>query len=218
MRCCRMCVSAFSRRRNSRIRIRALAAALIATVTLSACATRKGIELPELGDWDTRRQVLGGIDHYEFNGRVGVSAGDEGFSAGLRWAQDRDRFRATVSGPLGIGTVRLEGDGRAVTLTDNDGVRTVLNDAEADLYHRYGWTIPVESLRYWALGIPDPGEPAATDFDEQGRLARLEQRNWNVAITRYSSGGGQAMPSRLTATSSDTKVRLVIHNWSFFDQ
>ena len=27
-------------------------------------------------------------------------------------------------------------------------------DAERDLYLRYGWTIPVRSLRYWALGIP----------------------------------------------------------------
>jgi outer membrane lipoprotein LolB len=196
---------------------RTLAGFLVAAMLVSACAARRGLELPEMGDWDTRREVLGGIDHYEFNGRVGVSAGDEGFSAGLRWAQQRDRFRVTVSGPLGIGTVRLEGDGRTVTLTDKDGIRTVLTDAEADLYHRYGWTIPVESLRYWALGIPDPAQPAATEFDDDGRLARLEQRNWNVAITRYSEGGGQPMPSRLTATSSDTRVRLVIHDWSFFD-
>lgn len=213
-----MCANASSRPRNSGRRARTLACLLLAAALLSACAARRGLELPELGDWETRRSVLGGIDRYEFNGRVGVSAGDEGFSAGLRWAQDRDRFRATVSGPLGIGTVRLEGDGRAVTLTDKDGVRTELEDAETDLYFRYGWTIPVESLRYWALGIPDPDVPAATEFDEDGRLARLEQRNWHVAITRYAPGGGQPMPSRLTATSSDTKVRLVIHDWSFFDQ
>lgn len=185
---------------------------------LSACAVQRGIELPPMEDWETRRNVLAGVDAFDFSGRVGVSAGDEGFTGSLRWAQRRDDFQATVSGPLGMGTVRLEGDGRSVELTDNDGVTTVLADAETELYYRYGWTIPVQSLRYWALGIPDPGLPATTEFDDEGRLARLDQGNWQVAITRYDRGGGQPMPARLTATSSDTRVRLVIHQWSFFDQ
>ena len=49
------------------------------------------------------------------------------------------------------------GDGQSVMLTEEDGVKTVLQDAEMELRWRYGWTIPVSSLRYWALGIPDPG-------------------------------------------------------------
>ena len=96
-----------------------------------------------------------------------------------------DDFEATVSGPLGIGTVRLEGDGRSVQLTDNDGERIVLEDAERDLYLRYGWTIPVRSLRYWALGIPDPALPAETLLGDDGQLERLVQGGWQVDITRY---------------------------------
>ena len=192
--------------------------ACMALILLASCAARKGLELPDLGDWESRQYLLGQVDEWEFNGRIGVVAGDDGFNASLRWAQDGDDFEATVSGPLGIGTVRLEGDGRRVTLTDKDGNPTVLEDAETDLFIRYGWTIPVHSLRYWALGIPDPSLPAVTEFAEDGRLASLEQGGWTVRITRYGDGGGQPMPTRLSATGEQTRVKLAIHNWLFFDQ
>lgn len=182
---------------------------------LSACAVRQGALLPEINDWEQRRAVLGALDDWELNGRVGVSAGDEGFNGKLRWKQKNKRFRATVSGPLGIGTVRLEGDGQKIVLTDKDGERTVLEDAETELYFRYGWTIPVASLRYWALGIPDPSLEAVTEFDDTGQLARLEQGKWMVSIGAYREGGGQVMPRRLTATGSNTRVRIVVDRWRF---
>jgi outer membrane lipoprotein LolB len=193
--------------------------ALLAVLSLtSGCATRESLELPELGGWDSRLALLGGLDEWAFNGRIGVVAGDDGFSGSLRWTQAGGDFEATVSGTLGVGTVRLEGNGRRVQLTDNDGNKTVLGDAERDLYLRYGWTIPVRSLRYWALGIPDPALPAETAFDGDGQLTSLTQGGWQVDITRYGEGGGQLMPTRLRASSEHTRVKLAIHKWSFFDQ
>ena len=191
---------------------------LLALVLLVAgCAAPKGVLLPDIDDWKTRQAVLGGQDDWEFSGRIAVRTGDDGFNGKLRYAQDGRGFTATVSGPLGIGTVRLEGDDRSITLTDNEGVRTELDDAELELRYRYGWTIPVASLRYWALGIPDPAAPADTTLDEDGRLGALRQRDWSVIVTRYGEGGGQSMPSRLTAENFDTRVRLVIDHWIFFD-
>ena len=186
---------------------------------LGACATtRQGVDLPSIDTWESRRAVLGDIREWEFKGRIAVKAGDEGFNGKLNWSQRDDTFTATVGGPLGVGTVRIEGDDRSVVLTDKDGVETVLTDAELELRHRYGWTIPVASLRYWALGIPDPSMAAVTDFDEQDRLVRLEQSSWIVEISRYREGGGQQMPRILSATSPDTRVRMVIDRWLFFDR
>lgn len=184
---------------------------------LAGCAAPKSALLPELTSWDRRTAVLGELDAWEFSGRIAVRTGEDGFNGKLRYAQDDTGFQATVSGPLGIGTVRLDGDDRLVVLTDKDGVRTELHDAERELRYRYGWTIPVASLRYWALGIPDPGAPAETSFGEDGQLQNLTQRAWNVDISRYREGGGQLMPSRLTAENGDTRVRLVIDHWIFFD-
>lgn len=189
---------------------------VVSAVLLAGCATQKGVDLPDISDWDRRSTVLGQVDQFDFNGRIAVKAGDDGFNGKLRWYQDAADFRATVSGPLGIGTVRIEGDDRVVEVTDKDGVTSVLADVEAELYYRYGWTIPVESLRYWALGIPDPRVPADMTFGDAGELTELAQRGWTVSISRYrEAGGGQPMPRLLNASNSATNVRLIIDRWVF---
>ena len=188
-----------------------------AVVLISGCATQQSIELPDIRNWSTRTAVLEGLDDWEFSGRIGVSTEADGFDGKLRWVQRGETFQATVSGKLGIGAIRIEGDRRSVILTDKDGVETALQNAELELKHRYGWTIPVASLRYWALGIPDPAAPAETTFNANDQLETLAQRGWLVTISRYGDGGGQSMPSRLSAVNPDTKVRLVIDRWIFLD-
>jgi outer membrane lipoprotein LolB len=198
-----------------------LAVVSAALLLVSGCATRESLQLPDLTEWDARTGVLADLENWEFSGRVGISTDADGFDGNLRWIQDGDEYQLTVSGKLGIGAIRIEGNGRSVVLTDKDGVQTRLQDAELELKSRYGWTIPIESLRYWAMGIPDPiAEPIGqfvTTFNAEGQLHTLQQGGWQVTISRYKEGGGQSMPSRLSAVNSDTKVRLVIDRWIFLD-
>ncbi len=192
-------------------------ALLGAVLLLAGCASRPVTQLPELSDWQVRQEVLRELRDWEFSGRIAVSARDDGFNGKLRWAQKDDTFQATVSGPLGIGTVRIEGEGASAVLTDKEGVRTELQDVEQELLRRYGWTIPVKSLRYWALGIPDPMSDAQTVLNEDQQLARLQQGDWTLNISSYKANGGQSMPNRLSATKFETRVRIVIDKWKFFD-
>jgi outer membrane lipoprotein LolB len=180
------------------------------------CATQGGIGLPPMQDWETRQAVLGATTRWEFHGRIGVSAGDEGFNGKLWWWQRDDDFRASISGPFGAGAIRIAGFESRFTMTDKDGEVVEIENAEADLQAMYGWNIPVDSLRYWALGIPDPHIPAVTEFGSDGMLATIEQRNWRVDISQYRDSDGQLMPRRLSAVSNDAKVVLIIDNWSFF--
>ena len=194
-----------------------IAGAATAVLLISGCAAPRSALLPEIDSWDTRARVLADLDKWEFSGRIAVKTESDGFNGKLRWSQDQENYRATVSGPLGVGTLRLDGDDRSVVMTDKDGVRTELDDVEIELRRRHGWTIPIASLRYWALGIPDPSPAAEFKIDGEGRLESLVQRDWSVRITRYDVGGGQQMPKLLVAENSDTRVRLVIDHWIFFD-
>lgn len=188
---------------------------LLAAVILAGCTTTGSILLPDLGQWETRKAILEQTDEWDFSGRIGVRAGDEGFNGKIWWRQDGIVYRARLGGPIGVGTVFVNGDGREATLTDRDGAVTELDDAEVDLKTRYGWTIPVSSLRFWALGIPDPSLPSSVEFNEVGQMSNLRQGRWAVTIGQYADGGGQAMPRRLTAVSGDIRVRLVIDEWVF---
>ena len=184
---------------------------------LAGCVTPKSALLPDIDDWSARTTVLGDLDEWEFSGRIAVKTATDGFNGKLRWSQDKDEFEVTASGPLGAGAVRIEGDRQSVVLTDKDGVTSELVNVELEFRYRYGWTIPVTSLRYWALGIPDPSSAAETVFNDAGELESLTQRDWSVTFSRYADGGGQLMPKVLTAENSDTRVRLVIVYWIFFE-
>lgn len=182
---------------------------------VAGCAAPGGVQLPQLSDWESRRAHLTRLDEWEFRGRVAVKAGDEGFNGSLTWWQNGDLFVASVSGPFGAGAVRIDGDDDNVRIVDHDGETLEMEDAERELYMRYGWTIPVASLRYWALGVPDPAAPAETEIGDDGLLRRLEQRDWVLTVDAYAEGGGQPMPRRMTAMHPDTRVRLVIDRWEF---
>ena len=192
-----------------------LAGLILTLAGLTACATTASVALPPLGDWENRKAVLEATDEWAFSGRIGVRAGEEGFNGKLWWRQDGTVFRARISGPIGIGTVFINGDGGEISVTDRDGQVTELDDAERDLRTRYGWTIPVTSLRFWALGIPDPSSAAEVEFNDAGLAGEIAQREWQVTIGRYADAVGQSMPARLTATSDDIRVRLLIDDWTF---
>lgn len=190
-------------------------ALILCVVLLAGCAVQQSVTLPAITDWDSRRSVLAEVRNWGFNGRIAVRDGDEGFQGGLHWEQRRDYFDARLSGPLGMGTVRIAGDAGAVRVTDKAGEVTRLHDPEADLRRLYGWQIPIESLRFWALGIPDPEHAAALEFSDDGSLSALEQAGWQVRIDSYRPGGGEMMPRRLKAARGSARVTLVIDRWTF---
>ncbi len=207
-----MCASDSSRTRSKARSLAVLAAAVL----LSACASQPpSADLPDISTWDARRDVLSNLESWTFNGRIAVRNSADGFNGKLRYRQEAGDFEAVMSGPLGIGTVMLEGEGDELRFTDKDGQITRFEDPEADLERRYGWQVPLDSLRYWALGIPDPSRPAATSLNAKGQLDTLEQGGWSVVVSRYRQAAGQVMPGRLTAINGATRVTLVIDRWAF---
>jgi len=167
-------------------------------------------------DWPSRRAELQAQADFTLKGRLAVAAGDEGFSAGLRWQQrDRDAL-IELDGPFGVGGLRLQARGDALQLTTSRGERLDGEAARVELERRLGFPLPLESLRYWVRGVPDPARPAeerlATDAP---RLAGLSQDGWSIDYTAYlEQPAAGALPRRLSAVREGTRLRLVIEDWS----
>ena len=189
---------------------------LATSLLVTACVSQRGAELPAMDGWQARQHVLAGIRNWGFTGRIALSDGKDGFNGSLNWQQRRDFFDARLSGPLGAGAVRVAGDAKRIEVTDGDGAVTELPDAERDLQNIYGWQVPLASLRYWALGIPDPASRAKTEVSADGTLLGLQQGGWKVSIDQYRDAAGQRMPRRITAVRDATRVRLVIDRWTIY--
>lgn len=165
--------------------------------------------------WPERRAALQADDHFSLSGRVALSAPGTGVNASLRWQQEGQVSRVSLDGPLGVGGAEVELRGEQLELRTSRGERLSGEAARAELERRIGFPLPLEALRYWVRGVPQPGAAADEQLDEaHQRLTRLVQDGWEIDYASWLEDAGGSLPRRLTAQRDDTRVRLVVDRWN----
>jgi outer membrane lipoprotein LolB len=163
--------------------------------------------------WEVRRAALQQRDRFDLSGRIAVAAAQEGFNAKLRWNQQGARSSLALDGPLGVGGVRITADGDALNVINARGEQLDSEAARREIAARLGFEPPLQSLRYWVQGVPDPAHPADEVLDENKRLATLRQDGWQIDYSNYAAADGQWLPSRMTLKRDDVRVRLLVDGW-----
>lgn len=190
------------------------ALALLLVGLAAGCATQKPApEAPRAQLWKERRASLTCLDHWQLEGKLALAAKDEGWSANLDWRQNGEAFEMQLSGPFGLGGLRLAGDRRHVVVRDGDEVYRYAAAPEGVIRRQFGMTIPVAGLSYWVRGTPRPELAAVPKLDRYGRLSRLEQSGWTIRYRSYASRGGPDLPKRLVMTRPDVRLKLVVDDW-----
>ena len=193
--------------------MRRLASLLAAICLVAGCTTTQIAELPDLSDWQTRRDVLGDLPNWELVGRIGIRTPEDASSGSLSWRQRDAAFVAEIDGPLGIGGLVMRGDARAVTLSGSRIDTVTVADPERELLRQAGVRVPVGGLRYWLLGIPLPGVPADIVFGGDGLPLRIVQAGWAIDYTEYRRWALNALPRRIRAESGDTRITVIVRDW-----
>lgn len=188
---------------------------LIALIA-GGCATTpppKPVAAPEQA-WDVRREALSDLRLWQLSGRISVQTGEEAAHGHLQWRQEGNRYDIRISGPFGSGTVRLAGDtsDAALWLDGQEPIHST--DPEALLYRQTGWWIPVDALRYWMVGLPDPNLESDRKLDEFGRLETLRQAGWEIRFLDYEKRNGLELPGRVFVAKGEGKVRVVVQRWN----
>jgi outer membrane lipoprotein LolB len=192
---------------------RGIAACLPVLLALAGCHTlppATSVSAP----WDVRRPELQSLQHFVVKGRVAVATDATGFNANLRWTQEGDNAHLTLEGPLGVGGVQVNSSGDMLEVVNSKGEHIGNDQARAELRTRLGFDVPLASLRYWILGVPQPDSPAQVSLDQAlQRLDGLTQDGWHVAYGAYVDVHGQTLPARLTLEREAVRVRLVVDDW-----
>lgn len=195
------------------MKIKLVAIAALACL-LAACA---GVP-PRLGPaneaaWHQRLDALRGLDDWQLDGRIAIAANGRGGSGAISWIERAPRLEMRFSGPFGIGGFRLSGEPHDLLIETGKGKTYRVSDPRLFLARRLGWPVPIDSLRYWVLGMPAPG--TATDairVDQQGLLRSLSQGGWQIEYRTYTDGA-RPMPLRIDAARGDVKIKLAIQQW-----
>lgn len=191
----------------------ALCALLVACVAAPAPRATPGA-LPPARSWAQRQALLlQEVDHFTLRGRLGASNGQKSFSSALRWKQQGMNADLALSGPLGFGSARIQLAGGQVTITSGDGEHLAGTAAYQWLTTQLGFEPPLQSLRYWVLGVNNPLQNATPSLDAQQRLSQLQQGGWRIAYDEYLPVAGQWLPRRLTLSRAALRLKLVIDAW-----
>lgn len=189
---------------------------LIVLLTLAACSSTPQYELPAkdpAAAWARHSARMEQIHDWDIEGRIAIRSYNDAVNANLRWQQHGDHYEINLSGPFGSGAVHLRGAPGVVTL-QTDGKEMVAQDAESLLYRATGLLVPVESLKYWIRGLPEPDGRGTRMLDPQGRLAQVSQDRWKVRFRAYEPVASQQMPVKVFVDNHQLSVRIVIDKWT----
>lgn len=192
-----------------------LAVLLLAALCALGACTALTRELPP-GDpvvWDARRAALTPRSTWQLEGRVAIAAADEGYSGTLAWDQQGEVLDFRFDGPLGFGGLHIHGDAAVLTVTTSKGETFTVTDPERELDARFGWSLPVHSMRYWLVGIPDPGSAFDADYDAAGKPRRIAQGGWTARYETWQPNLPFALPRKLVIERDDVRIKVVAESW-----
>jgi outer membrane lipoprotein LolB len=181
----------------------------LCSALLAACVTNRHLPPPPAAGWDQRAIDLQSLGSWQLDGRAAVAVGTQGWQANLNWQQRGESAEVHLSGPFGVGALVLKRTPEGLSLNGAPPSDAVL----AQLQEKLGFELPLDHLRFWLLGVPDPGEAFELKRNEHDRAAQLTQADWSIAYDRYMPVDGDLLPAHLVLTREGVRVRIAVDRW-----
>jgi outer membrane lipoprotein LolB len=147
---------------------------------------------------------------WQLDGRAAVAVGTQGWQATLNWHQQSDLSEVHLAGPFGVGALVLKRTPQGLSLNDAPPSDAVLSQ----LQEKLGFDLPLDHLRYWVLGVPDPSAAFELTRNDQDRALKLTQDGWSIDFDRYLAFDGDLLPTRVVVGREGVRVRIVVDHWS----
>ena len=162
--------------------------------------------------WQDHQHNLAALHQWRLRGRISIQNDDESWFLKVDWQQKPGHYAVLLSGPLSS-MIRLSGNKDIVELSDGEQSFHA-PDAELLLLEHTGIRMPVNGLRYWLLGLPQPDKKVKDlKLDVAGRMASVQQDEWLITVDRYQQYNGKTLPAKLVINNHHLKVRLIVDQW-----
>ena len=182
---------------------------LVLVLMLQGCAT---VDIIAGGKYvRATRLHLYQLDRWRFRGRLALRSSRDSWSASIDWRHDGEHDRMILSGPLGQGGLSIDLTAAAIRIDRGGGQIETSVHPDQLIQEQLGVFVPVRALRFWVVGLTEP-DRAYRDMPEG-----FEQLGWQVRYLQFMRTGDEAMPRKITVTSNDTKLKLIIDQWQLHD-
>jgi outer membrane lipoprotein LolB len=184
---------------------------LAGILVLPACSTIS--TTPEIAYQPTTTQnELYNLQRWAFEGRIAITGKNDAWSANINWEHSPTEDLIKLSGPLGQGGALIQLNASGVTIDQGGGDVKSSTDVENFINQQVGLAVPVNSLRYWVVGLPDKSQTVSAI--EKG----FEQVGWKNQYKTMQPVGSYVLPRNMTVTSETVKLKLFIDQWILDDK
>ncbi|MCK5889067.1 MAG: outer membrane lipoprotein LolB [Methylococcales bacterium] len=144
---------------------------------------------------------------WSFAGRLALADKNKSFSLSIDWNHRLEEDEIELAGPFGLGrTVITMDEGEVGIATDGQQMR--LKGSAEDIIAEYtGMSLPVESLKYWVLGLVNPD--AEYVLTEDGFL----QLGWQIYYQEMQMVGDDRLPRKMKVEKADKRLKMVVDDW-----
>jgi outer membrane lipoprotein LolB len=169
---------------------------------------------------EAREARLQRFESWRSQGSLALDSEEQGvFNVTFAWDANPDGFDIRLFGPLGKQVYRVSQDIYGATLWRDSDPPVYGASADELLLLASGIAIPVEQMRYWAVGLP--GDTAQDDIrrDGSGRLRALQVRDadsmaWQLEFLRYRTVNAMDLPREIHVSGDGVEIELTIRKWS----
>ncbi len=147
------------------------------------------------------------LESWSFEGRLALTGKSDSWSANISWDHSPDVEKIRLSGPMGQGAVVILLADNVVTLDRGGDDVQSSTQPEAFINQQLGLLVPVLSLRYWVVGLPEP----LLSYKETD--VGFNQAGWRSEYRQMQLVNNVAMPHKMMIMNDQVKLKLIIDHW-----
>ncbi|MDI1276991.1 lipoprotein insertase outer membrane protein LolB [Methylobacter sp.] len=151
------------------------------------------------------------LERWSFEGRLALTGQNDSWSANISWEHSPDVEKIKLSGPLGQGAVVISLKGNVVTIDRGGDDVQSSTQPEEFINQQLGMFVPVRSLRYWVVGLPEPSR-SYKDTD-----IGFNQAGWLSEYKQMQPVDDGTMPLKMMVMNKQVKLKLIIDHWVLND-
>lgn len=145
--------------------------------------------------------------YWSFDGRLALADDKDSVSLSISWRHDPLLDELDLVGPLGQGRVKISVTASQVLVDDGDSRKVFDGEANVIISEQLGVDLPIESLKYWVIGVSDPG----LAFTEQP--GGFYQAGWLVRYRELQNVNAEKLPKKMTAEKDKARIKLIVDQW-----
>lgn len=165
-------------------------------------------EKPQQNFQMANRQNFKAPDAWKFEGRIVMSNEKDSVTASIVWEHGLAADVIDLSGPLAQGHVKISVNATQLQIDDGDQVLSYVGDPQQIMAEQLGVEVPVRSLKYWVLGLNDPGAVFVQTEDGFGQLG------WSVKYKSMQKVKELELPYKMGVENERTRLKLIVDQWN----